>query len=90
LSLGGGFRIYYAYQDPLIQLLAHSQNGQVTLSGNVSVEGSEVSLMNTLGKEVYRSKLRSNTFTPNQPGGIYIMNLQTKEGKTYSKKIIIQ
>ncbi|MDN3695149.1 hypothetical protein QWZ06_24410 [Chryseobacterium tructae] len=59
LSLGGGFRIYYAYQDPLIQLLAHSQNGQVTLSGNVNVEGSEIALTNTSGKEVYRSNLEA-------------------------------
>lgn len=90
LSLGGGFRIYYAYQDPLIQLMAHSQNGQVTLSGNVSVEGSEVALTNISGKEVYRSRLKTNTFESNQPGGAYIMTLQTKEGKTYSKKIIIK
>ncbi|WP_250253689.1 T9SS type A sorting domain-containing protein [Chryseobacterium sp. Marseille-Q3244] len=90
LSLGGGFRIYYAYQDPLIQLMAHSQSGQVTLSGNVIVEGSEVALTNTSGKEVYRSKLKGNTFDSNQPGGVYIMTLQTQEGKTYSKKIIIK
>lgn len=90
LSLGGGFRIYYAYQDPLIQLMAHSQNGQVTLSGNVSVDGSEVALINTSGKEVYRSKLTSHTFDSKQSSGVYIMTLQTKEGKTYSKKIIIK
>lgn len=90
LSLGGGFRIYYAYQDPLIQLMAHSQNGQVTLSGNVSVDGSEVALTNTSGKEVYRSKLTTNTFDSKQTSGVYIMTLQTKEGKTYSKKIIIK
>ncbi|MGU3374145.1 T9SS type A sorting domain-containing protein [Chryseobacterium sp. M5A1_1a] len=90
LSLGGGFRIYYAYQDPLISIMAHSQNGQVTLSGNIQLEEAEVALTNTSGKEVYRSKLRSKTFESNQPEGIYFMTLQTKDGKTYSKKIIIK
>ncbi|MDQ1857391.1 T9SS type A sorting domain-containing protein [Chryseobacterium sp. WLY505] len=90
LSLGGGFRIYYAYQDPLMNIMAHSQNGQITLAGNVPLEGSEVTLFNTSGKEVFRSALRSNTFEPKQPEGVYIMNVQTKEGKTYSRKIVIK
>ena len=90
LSLGGGFRIYYAYQDPLANIMAHSQNGQVTLGGNVPVEGSEITLFNTSGKEVFRSVVKSNTFESKQPEGVYIMNVQTKEGKTYSKKIIIK
>jgi hypothetical protein len=90
LSLGGGFRIYYAYQDPLISIIAHSQNSQVTLGGNVPVEGSEVTLFNTSGKEVFRSTLKSNTFESGQSEGVYIMNVQTKEGKTYSRKILIK
>lgn len=90
LSLGGGFRIYYAYQDPLMNIMAHSQNGQITLGGNVPVEGSEVTLFTTSGKEVFRSTLRSNTFESKQPEGLYIMNVQTKEGKTYSRKILIK
>ncbi|WP_277115286.1 T9SS type A sorting domain-containing protein [Chryseobacterium sp.] len=90
LSLGGGFRIYYAYQDPLINIMAHSQNGRITLGGNVPVEGSEVTLFNTSGKEVFRSRLTSNSFETKQPQGVYIMKLQTKEGKTYAKKMIIK
>ncbi|WP_330745078.1 T9SS type A sorting domain-containing protein [Chryseobacterium sp. CP-77] len=90
LSLGGGFRVYYSYQDPLMNIMVHSQNGQVTLGGNVPVEGSEITLFNNSGKEVFRSKLTSNIFEPKQPEGVYIMNVQTKEGKTYSKKIVIK
>ncbi|SIQ69452.1 T9SS type A sorting domain-containing protein [Chryseobacterium sp. RU33C] len=90
LSLGGGFRIYYAYQDPLINIMAHSQNGRITLGGNVPVEGSEVTLFNTSGKEVLRATLNSNTFEAKQPEGVYIMNVQTREGKTYSRKILIK
>ncbi|RKE78919.1 T9SS type A sorting domain-containing protein [Chryseobacterium sp. AG363] len=90
LSLGGGFRIYYAYQDPLMNIMAHSRNGQIILGGNVPLDGSEITLFNTSGKEVFRSTLRSNTFESKQPEGVYIMNIQTKEGKTYSRKILIK
>jgi hypothetical protein len=92
LSLYDGLRVYYAYQykDPYINLLAHSQGGQITLGENIPLEGSEVTLINTSGKEVYRSKLKSKTFESGQPEGIYILTLQTKEGKTYSKKIMIK
>lgn len=92
LSLGGELRVYYSYQykDPFINFMAHSENGQFTLDKNISAQGSEVSLTNTSGKEVFRSKLTSNTFETKQPQGVYIMNLTTKEGKTYSKKVIIK
>ncbi|PWN68278.1 T9SS C-terminal target domain-containing protein [Chryseobacterium phosphatilyticum] len=90
LSLGGGFRIYYAYQDPLNSLMAHSQYGQITLDGNIPVDGAEVTLINTSGKEVFRSILRSNTFDSKQSEGVYIMTLKTKEGKMYSRKIMIK
>ena len=70
--------------------MAHSQNGQIILGGNVPLEGSEITLFNTSGKEVFRSTLRSNTFESKQPEGVYIMNIQTKEGKTYSRKILIK
>ena len=92
LNIGGELRVYYGYQykDPFINFMAHSQNGQFTLDKNISTQGSEVSLTNTSGKEVFRSKLTSNTFETKQPQGVYIMNLTTKEGKTYSKKVIIK
>ncbi|WP_160136984.1 T9SS type A sorting domain-containing protein [Chryseobacterium sp. c4a] len=92
LSLGGEFRVYYGYQykDPYISLMAHAENGQITLDKNLVLDGSEVSLINTSGKEVFRSKLKSNTFETRQPDGLYILNLQTKEGKTYSRKIMIK
>ncbi len=90
LSLGGGFRIYYAYQDPLVNIMANSQAGQITLDANIPLEGAEVALTNTSGKEVYRTKLGSKTFNSQQPEGVYFMTIQTKEGKTYSKKIMIK
>ncbi|MBK1894371.1 T9SS type A sorting domain-containing protein [Chryseobacterium paridis] len=92
LNLNGGFRIYYAYQykDPHISLLAYNKDGQITLDGNVPLEGSEITLVNSSGKEVYRSKFRSKTFESIQPQGLYILTVQTKEGKNYSKKIMIK
>ena len=92
LNIGGELRVYYGYQykDPFINFMAHSQNGLFTLDKNVSAEGSEVSLTNTSGKEVFRSKLTSNTFETKQPQGVYIMNITTKEGRSYSKKVIIK
>ncbi|KMQ63626.1 hypothetical protein ACM40_02155 [Chryseobacterium sp. BLS98] len=92
LNIGGELRVYYAYQykDPFISFMAHNENGQFTLDKNITAAGSEVTLTNTSGKEVFRSRLTSNTFDTKLPQGIYIMNLTTKEGKTYSKKVIIK
>ncbi|WP_170872068.1 T9SS type A sorting domain-containing protein [Chryseobacterium sp. RU33C] len=92
LNIGGELRVYYAYQykDPFINFMTHSNDGQFTLDKNVSAEGSEVTLTNTSGKEVFRSRLTSNSFETKQPQGVYIMKLQTKEGKTYAKKVIIK
>ena len=88
-------RLYYAYQYQNYQnspntLSAYHQNGLFTIDKNVATEGSEITLTNTSGKEVFRSKLRSNTFEANQPAGVYIMTLQTKEGKKKKKKISIK
>lgn len=92
LSLGGELRVYYGYQykDPFISMKVASQNGQVTLDKSLPAEGSEVTLVNTSGKEVFRTKLQSNTFETNQPSGVYIMTLQTKKGEIYSQKIMIK
>ena len=70
--------------------MAFSQSGQVTLDGNVPLEGSEVALTNTSGKEVFRSTLKSKTFDSKQPEGVYFMTVKTKEGKMYSRKIIVK
>ncbi|MBV8324756.1 T9SS type A sorting domain-containing protein [Chryseobacterium sp.] len=92
LNLNGGLRIYYSYQykDPYINLMAHTENGQVTFDKKIPAEGSEITLTNTDGKEVFRSKLTSHTFNPQQPLGMYIMTVKTKEGKTYTQKIMIK
>jgi len=92
LSLGGGFRIYYVFQEPVTFTAFGTANGQISLNGNVPVENSQMTITNISGKEVYRSKINSKNIDLHSPlpEGIYILNLQTKENKTYSRKIIIK
>nr|WP_315030895.1 T9SS type A sorting domain-containing protein [uncultured Chryseobacterium sp.] len=92
LSVNGALRVYYAYQykDPYINFAAHNQDGQITLDKKLPLDGAEVTLTNTSGNEVYRSKLTSNTFETKQAQGVYIMTLKTKQGKVYSNKIIFK
>ncbi|PKF75497.1 LamG-like jellyroll fold domain-containing protein [Chryseobacterium sp. PMSZPI] len=66
--------------------------GQITLDGDIQFTDSDISITNTFGKEVYRSKYQSKMFElpATLPGGIYILNLKTKEGKGYSQKVILR
>ncbi|REC73885.1 T9SS type A sorting domain-containing protein [Chryseobacterium rhizosphaerae] len=65
--------------------------GQITLDGNILLQDASITLRNTFGREVYQSKIRSKTF--NLPatlsGGVYILTLQTKDKKVYTRKIIL-
>ncbi|MCL8536513.1 T9SS type A sorting domain-containing protein [Chryseobacterium gallinarum] len=65
--------------------------GQITLDGNILFLDADISITNTSGKEVYRSKFISKTFElpSTLPGGVYILNLQTKDKKMHSRKIIL-
>lgn len=65
--------------------------GQITLDGNILLLDSEISIRNTSGAEVYHSKFRSKTFDlpSNLPGGVYILSVQTKDNKVYTRKIIL-
>lgn len=90
-----GLRIYYAYQyqnyqNPSSNLSTYNQNGLFTLDKNIASEGSEVSLINTSGKEVFRSRINANTFEAKLPEGMYILKLQTKENKIYTSKVIVK
>ncbi|WP_160138716.1 T9SS type A sorting domain-containing protein [Chryseobacterium sp. c4a] len=65
--------------------------GQITLDGNVLMIDADITITNTSGKEVYHSKFSSKTFDlpATLPGGVYILTLKTKEGKSYSKKVLL-
>jgi hypothetical protein len=62
--------------------MAHGQNGQVTLDKNLKVEGSEVTYQH-FRKRGIPYQIKFNTFETNQPEGLYIIKLQTKDGKTF-------
>ncbi|QIY89537.1 T9SS type A sorting domain-containing protein [Chryseobacterium gallinarum] len=65
--------------------------GTVTLGGNILLAGSDISVLTTSGKEVYSTKFQSETFElpSSLPGGVYIVNVQTRRGETFSRKIIL-
>ncbi|MDN3695152.1 T9SS type A sorting domain-containing protein [Chryseobacterium tructae] len=66
-------------------------SGQITLDGNILMIGSEISIRNTSGTEVYHSLFRSKTFDlpSSLPAGVYMLTLQTKDKKVYTRKIIL-
>ncbi|CAH0149823.1 T9SS type A sorting domain-containing protein [Chryseobacterium sp. Bi04] len=65
--------------------------GQITLDGSILLVDSDISVRNISGKEVYQSKFISKTFNlpVTLPGGVYILSLQTKDKKVYTRKIIL-
>ncbi|MET3034996.1 T9SS type A sorting domain-containing protein [Chryseobacterium sp. NRRL B-14859] len=65
--------------------------GEITLDGNILLVGSDISIRNTSGTEVYHSAFRSRTFElpATLPGGVYMLTLQTKDKKVYTRKIIL-
>lgn len=77
--------------EEIFKVSPNPTTGQITLEGNIPLENSIVSITNISGKEVYRSVFRTKTLELPAvlPGGVYILNLQTKEGKLYSRKIIL-
>lgn len=65
--------------------------GQIAIESNFPMEGSEIFISNTSGKEVYRSKFTSKTFDlpTTLPGGVYMLTLQTRDKKVYTRKVIL-
>ncbi|WP_160136986.1 LamG-like jellyroll fold domain-containing protein [Chryseobacterium sp. c4a] len=66
-------------------------SGQISLEGSIPLAGSEISIRNTSGTEVYHSPFRSKTFElpVSIPGGVYMLTLQTQDKKIYTRKIIL-
>ncbi|AYZ14783.1 T9SS C-terminal target domain-containing protein [Chryseobacterium arthrosphaerae] len=72
-------------------VLPNPTTGQITLDSNISMSGSEISIRNTSGMEVYRSAFMHKTFDlpAYLPDGIYMLTLQTKDKKFHTRKIIL-
>ncbi|WP_084220899.1 T9SS type A sorting domain-containing protein [Chryseobacterium sp. StRB126] len=65
--------------------------GQITLDGNILLLDSEISIRNTSGMEMHRFQFRSKTFNvpSTMPGGVYLLTVQTKDGKKHTRKFIL-
>lgn len=65
--------------------------GSITLDGNMSLIDSYITIRNISGKEVYHPKIGSKTFDlpSTLPNGIYVLSIETKDGKIHSRKIIL-
>ncbi|WP_160138708.1 T9SS type A sorting domain-containing protein [Chryseobacterium sp. c4a] len=93
-SVSGSVPITRARTTPQNKQLIISPNpttGQITLGGNILLLDADISVSNTSGKEVYRTKFPSKTFDlpASLPGGVYILTLQTKDHKVYSRRVIL-
>lgn len=78
--------------DEILTVSPNPTMGQITLNGNVLLLDSNISIRTPSGTEVYHSRFRSNTFNlpTNLPEGIYILTVQTKDKKVYTRKIILK
>ncbi|GEN69167.1 hypothetical protein CRH01_37350 [Chryseobacterium rhizosphaerae] len=75
----------------ILTLSPNPTKGRIILDGNIPIAGTEIFVNNTFGKEVFRKKLNSKTvdLPATLPEGIYLMTLQTQDGKVYTHKIIL-
>ncbi|AZA81794.1 hypothetical protein C1637_04260 [Chryseobacterium lactis] len=75
----------------LFTLSPNPTTGQITLNGSIDLEGADIFINNTFGKEIFRSKYHSRTFNlpTTLPGGIYLLTVQTKDKKTFTQKLIL-
>lgn len=78
-------------EDEIFTIFPNPTAGQITLNGNILLLDSKISLRNTSGIEVYYTKFTSKTFDlpSSLPGGVYMLSLQTKDKKIYTRKIIL-
>ncbi len=66
-------------------------SGTFRINGNIPIENSMLVLTDLSGREVFRTFPASTTLTlpANVSPGVYVLRLQTKEGKLYSTKVVV-
>ncbi|QPQ53847.1 T9SS type A sorting domain-containing protein [Chryseobacterium indologenes] len=76
----------------MLTLSPNPTTGLITFGGNISLEDTEVFVSNTFGTEVFRTRLTSKIIELPQtlPDGVYILNLQTKDKKTFTRKVFLR
>ncbi len=79
-------------QKDILTLSPNPTAGLITFGGNISLEDTEVFVSNTFGTEVFRTRLTSKIVELPQtlPDGVYILNLQTKDKKTFTHKVFLR
>lgn len=84
-------KISPSVEDKVLIISPNPTTSQIALDGNILFTDSDISIKNISGKEVYQSKFKSKTFDlpSTLPGGIYILTVQTKDKKIYTRKIIL-
>ncbi|PWN66868.1 T9SS C-terminal target domain-containing protein [Chryseobacterium phosphatilyticum] len=75
----------------ILTLSPNPTTGNITFSGNISLEGAEIFVSDTFGTEVFRTKVKSKILELPQrlPGGVYILTLQTKDKKIFTRKVFL-
>ncbi|WP_160138717.1 T9SS type A sorting domain-containing protein [Chryseobacterium sp. c4a] len=90
-SLAPATKLKITPEDEQLIISPNPTTGQITLGGNVLLLDADIAITNTSSKEVYHSKFSSKTFDlpATLPGGVYILTLKTKQGRSYSKKVLL-
>ncbi|MCQ9636476.1 T9SS type A sorting domain-containing protein [Chryseobacterium sp. WG23] len=84
-------RISPSGENEIFAISPNPTTGQITLDGNILLQDANITIRNTFGREVYQAKVQSKTIDlpSTLSGGVYILTLQTKDKKVYSRKIIL-
>ncbi|QJB39444.1 T9SS type A sorting domain-containing protein [Chitinophaga oryzae] len=80
-----------AKENKKLTISPNPTTGQITLHGNLPLQDAEIIVRSTVGAEVYRSKVRSTVIDlpPTLPGGMYVLTLQTKDKRLFTRKIVL-
>ncbi|HVI45396.1 MAG TPA: T9SS type A sorting domain-containing protein [Chitinophaga sp.] len=65
--------------------------GKINIAGDILVNDATISVKNTSGKEVCRTRLHTGNFMlpASLPNGVYIITLTTKNNRTYTSKVVL-
>lgn len=75
----------------ILTIAPNPVSGTFRINGNIPIENSMLVLTDLSGREVFRTFPASATLTlpANVSPGVYVLRLQTKEGKIYSTKVVV-
>lgn len=90
-AVSNNMKTVVAKENKMMTISPNPTTGQITLQGNLPLQDAEIVVRNTLGTEVYRSKVRSTVIDlpPRLPGGMYILTLHTKDKSVFTGKVLL-